>query len=167
MHCITENTVDMHIKFRVHCLAMTTKTQFGPPEQILVTGASGLIGSYLVQELLKRGHHVVGLDRGISYKPPSAQTQPSPRIADRYWNQYRHVSTDAGDPNSIKKALINCTHFVSLAALSGGIRFTNDHQHTIAQHNAKVSLCAIECAANAYRKGQLKKNDLCIIKLRI
>jgi uncharacterized protein YbjT (DUF2867 family) len=31
--------------------------------QILLTGATGLIGSFLVPELINAGHHVVGLSR--------------------------------------------------------------------------------------------------------
>ena len=31
-------------------------------EQVLVSGSAGFIGGYLVQELLKRGYAVIGLD---------------------------------------------------------------------------------------------------------
>ena len=30
--------------------------------RILITGAAGFIGSHLTDELLSRGHHVVGVD---------------------------------------------------------------------------------------------------------
>jgi len=35
--------------------------------RILVTGAAGFIGGYLVEELLQHGHHVVGIDNFTKY----------------------------------------------------------------------------------------------------
>jgi len=37
--------------------------------KILVTGASGFIAGYLIDELLKRGHRVVGIDNFSKYGP--------------------------------------------------------------------------------------------------
>ena len=37
--------------------------------KILVTGAAGFIGSYVVEELLRAGHDVVGLDNFSKYGP--------------------------------------------------------------------------------------------------
>ena len=35
--------------------------------RVLITGSAGFIGGYLVQELLRRGHEVVGLDNFSKY----------------------------------------------------------------------------------------------------
>ena len=36
-------------------------------EQVLVSGSAGFIGGYVVEELLKRGYAVVGLDNFSKY----------------------------------------------------------------------------------------------------
>src|ERR1700728_3909217 len=38
---------------------------------ILVTGAAGFIGSHVVEELVRRGHHVVGIDNFNTYYDPA------------------------------------------------------------------------------------------------
>ena len=57
--------------------------------KILVTGAAGFIGGYLVEELLGAGHQVVGLDNYSKYGPlrQASQTHPA----------YRFVQGDAKD----------------------------------------------------------------------
>jgi len=37
--------------------------------KVLVTGSAGFIGGYVVQELLDRGHTVVGVDNFSKYGP--------------------------------------------------------------------------------------------------
>ena len=39
--------------------------------KVLVTGSAGFIGGYVVQELLGRGHEVVGIDNFSKYGPVS------------------------------------------------------------------------------------------------
>ena len=39
--------------------------------KVLVTGSAGFIGGYVVQELLGRGHEVVGVDDFSKYGPVS------------------------------------------------------------------------------------------------
>ena len=39
--------------------------------KVLVTGSAGFIGGYVVEELLGRGHEVVGVDNFSKYGPVS------------------------------------------------------------------------------------------------
>lgn len=41
--------------------------------KILVTGSTGFIGSHVVDELVSRGHEVIGIDREMKWKNPNAK----------------------------------------------------------------------------------------------
>jgi nucleoside-diphosphate-sugar epimerase len=45
--------------------------------RVLLTGATGFIGSYLVPELINAGHHVVGLT--VRTRAPRPLPAPGPR----------------------------------------------------------------------------------------
>ena len=57
--------------------------------RILVTGAAGFIGGYLVPELLEPGHEVVGLDNFSKYGRLDEASDEHP--------SYRFVEGDAKD----------------------------------------------------------------------
>ena len=59
-------------------------------EQVLVSGSAGFIGGYLVEELLKRGYAVVGLDNFSKYGKARKSYDDNPH--------YRLVEGDARDP---------------------------------------------------------------------
>ena len=42
--------------------------------KVLVTGSAGFIGGYVVEDLLARGHEVVGLDNYSKYGPVTRPT---------------------------------------------------------------------------------------------
>lgn len=72
---------------------------------ILVTGSSGMIGSYLVDDLLKKGYSVIGIDRrnkGFTH------------------NQFRFYSIDLGDLASLQSLLhkYKVDRIIHLAALA-------------------------------------------------
>ena len=61
--------------------------------RILVTGATGYVGSRLITELLSDGHHVVATSRNVE------------RLADfGWWDQVAAVAMDAHDPASAQAA---------------------------------------------------------------
>ena len=56
---------------------------------IVVSGSAGFIGGYLVQELLERGHEVIGVDNFSKYGPVTRSYDAHPR--------YRLVEGDCRD----------------------------------------------------------------------
>ena len=80
---------------------------------VLVTGSAGFIGGYLVEELLNRGHDVVGLDNYSKYGPVAHSYDDHPR--------YHFTEGDARDVGLVTELLADCDHFVAGAAMIGGI----------------------------------------------
>ena len=78
--------------------------------KILVTGAAGFIGTYLVKELLSHGHEVVGVDNYSKYGPIRQDCDDHPR--------YKLVLGDAKDAELLGSLLADCDHFVAGAAMS-------------------------------------------------
>ncbi len=48
--------------------------------KVLVTGSAGFIGGYVVEELLARGHEVVGLDNYSKYGPVAHSLRRQPAL---------------------------------------------------------------------------------------
>ncbi len=83
------------------------------PLKILVTGSAGFIAGYLIEELLARGHEVVGLDNFSKYGHVEKSYQRHP--------QYTFVEGDAKDVGLLTELAAECDHFVAGAARIGGI----------------------------------------------
>ena len=95
--------------------------------KVLVSGASGFISGYLVQELLNEGHEVIGLDNYSKYG----------RVAKSYDNHsnYHFVEGDAKDLDLMKELIEGCDHLVAAAAMIGG---TPPSGRTASAHCAKL-----------------------------
>ena len=73
--------------------------------RILVTGAAGFICGYLIEELLRAGHEVVGIENFSKYGPVEKSYDHNPR--------YTLVRGDAKDLALLGDLLDGCDHFVS------------------------------------------------------
>ncbi|HEX9108723.1 MAG TPA: GDP-mannose 4,6-dehydratase [Longimicrobiales bacterium] len=73
------------------------------PERILVTGAAGFIGSHLVERLLDRGDHVVGVDNfDPFYSPEEKRRNIAPAQANP---RYSFLEVDCADDEALQAAL--------------------------------------------------------------
>jgi nucleoside-diphosphate-sugar epimerase len=117
--------------------------------QVLVSGSSGFIGGYVVQELLARGHTVVGVDNHSKYGPVSHSFDDHPG--------YRLVEGDARDVELMSDLLVECDHFIAGAALIGGISYFHAYAYDLLATNERIMASSCDAAIRAHRDGRLQK----------
>jgi UDP-glucose 4-epimerase len=117
--------------------------------KVLVTGSAGFIGGYVVEELLGRGHVVVGLDNYSKYGPVSHGYDDHPR--------YTFVAGDARDTDLLTSLLADCDHFVAGAAMIGGISYFHAYAYDLLATNERIMAASCDAAIRAHRAGRLQK----------
>ena len=118
-------------------------------EQVLVSGSAGFIGGYLVEELLKRGYAVVGLDNFSKYGKVRKSYDDDPR--------YRLVEGDARDAGLMTELLADCDHFIAGAAMIGGISYFHTYAYDLLATNERIIAASCDAAIAARRDGRLRK----------
>jgi nucleoside-diphosphate-sugar epimerase len=112
----------------------------------LVTGSSGFIAGYLVQELLDAGYEVVGLDNHSKYGEVEKSYSSHPR--------YRLVVGDAKDVDLLKSLMAECDHFVAGAAMIGGISYFHELAYDLIAENERIVASTFDAAIWAFRSGK-------------
>ena len=74
-------------------------------EKVLVSGSAGFIGGYVVEELLRRGYAVVGVDNFSKYGKVKKSYDDHPH--------YQLVEGDARDVDLMTGLLSDCDHFIA------------------------------------------------------
>jgi UDP-glucose 4-epimerase len=118
-------------------------------QKILVTGSAGFIGGYLVEELLRRGYSVVGVDDFSKYGEVRKSYDDHP--------DYVLVQGDARDVSLMTGLLSDCDHFVAGAAMIGGISYFHTYAYDLLATNERIIAASCDAAIAAHRKGRLKK----------
>jgi UDP-glucose 4-epimerase len=119
-------------------------------ERVLVTGAAGFIGGYLVPELLARGYEVTGLDNFSKYGPTTHSYDSHPG--------YLPVCGDARDTATVRNLLAGCDHFIAAAARVGGIGYFHARPYDLLAANERITAAACDAALVARgRGGRLRK----------
>lgn len=116
----------------------------------LVTGSSGFIAGYLVEELLGAGYEVIGLDNHSKYGEVEKSYSGHPR--------YRLVVGDAKDVALLKDLVADCDHLVAAAAMIGGISYFHEYAYDLIAENERIVASTFDAAIWAFReKKALKK----------
>ena len=117
--------------------------------KILITGSSGFIGGYVVEELLAAGHEVVGVDNFSKYGKVEHSYDSHPR--------YQFVEADAKDIGLMRGLLSDCDHFLAGAAIIGGISLFHELAYDLLAENERITAAAFDAAIAAHRDGRLQK----------
>jgi UDP-N-acetyl-D-mannosaminuronic acid dehydrogenase len=126
-------------------LPSPTKTNMN----ILVTGAAGFIGGFLVEELLGVGHSVVGLDNFCKYGPVRQASSGHPA--------YRFVRGDARDTALLGELMTDLDQVVAGAARIGGISYFHEFAYDLLAENERLTAAVFDAAIAARRHGRLQK----------
>jgi UDP-glucose 4-epimerase len=118
-------------------------------QKVLVSGSAGFIGGYVVEELLRRGYAVVGLDNFSKYGKvrESYDSHPS----------YQLVEGDAQDVQLMTRLLADCDHFIAGAAMIGGISYFHTYAYDLLATNERIIAASCDAAIAARRDGRLRK----------
>jgi UDP-glucose 4-epimerase len=116
---------------------------------VLVSGSSGFIGGYVVQELLARGYSVVGIDNHSKYGKVAKSYDDDPN--------YRLVEGDCRDLDLMVELLTDCDHFIAGAAMIGGISYFHAYAYDLLATNERIMAASCDAAIAAMKGGRLQK----------
>jgi UDP-glucose 4-epimerase len=117
--------------------------------KVMVSGSAGFIGGYVVEELLRRGHSVVGVDNLSKYGPSTKSYDANPN--------YEFAEGDCRDKEFMTSLLADCDHFIAGAAMIGGISYFHAYAYDLLATNERIIASSCDAAIEAYQHGQLKK----------
>ena len=118
-------------------------------QKVMVSGSAGFIGGYVVEELLRRGYDVVGIDNYSKYGKVVKSYDDHPN--------YHFTEGDARDVELMTSLLSDCDHFIAGAALIGGISYFHAYAYDLLATNERIMASECDAAIAAHRKGRLQK----------
>jgi nucleoside-diphosphate-sugar epimerase len=118
--------------------------------KVLVTGSAGFIGGYVVEELLNRGHEVIGLDNLSKYGDVTRSFDAE--------SGYTFVNGDARDVDLLIDLMKDVEHVIAGAALIGGISYFHTYAYDLLAKNERIIASTCDAAIATLQAGRsLKK----------
>ena len=115
-------------------------------EKVLVSGSAGFIGGYVVEELLRRGYAVVGVDNYSKYGK-AAKSYDGNR-------DYQFVEGDCRDVALMRSLLAGCDHFIAGAAMIGGISYFHTSPYDLLATTERIIAACCDAAIEAHDGGR-------------
>ena len=118
--------------------------------KVLITGSAGFIGGYVVQELLEKGHEVIGIDNLSKY---GDVTRSFDSVA-----RYEFVNGDVQDVELMTRLMHDVDHVIAGAALIGGISYFHTYAYDLLAKNERIIASTCDAAIATFQAGRpLKK----------
>lgn len=114
-------------------------------KKVVVTGSAGFIGGYIVEELLRQGYSVVGVDNYSKYGPVKKSYDDNPN--------YELVVGDVQDVELMTRLLSDADHFIAGAALIGGISYFHTYAYDLIAQNERIIASSCDAAIAAMKNG--------------
>ena len=117
--------------------------------KILITGSTGFISGYLIEELLENNHTIVGIDNYSKYGKmrKSYDTHPN----------YKFIKEDVKNVDLLKDLIKDCDQIVATAAKIGGISYFHEYAYDLISENEKIISSTFDAAIHAFKNCKLKK----------
>ena len=117
--------------------------------KILVTGSAGFICGYVVEELLNRGHEVIGVDNYSKYGEVKKTYDNHPN--------YHFTKGDVKDTELMKELISDCDQVLACAAMIGGISYFHEQAYELLAENERIIASTFDAAIWAFKNKVLKK----------
>lgn len=113
--------------------------------KVLVTGSSGFIGGYIVEELLSHGYEVVGIDNLSKYGPVSHSYEGNPAFS--------FVRGDAKDVELMTRLMADVDYVIAGAAMIGGISYFHTYAYDLLAENERIIAGTCDAAIATVQSG--------------
>jgi UDP-glucose 4-epimerase len=114
-------------------------------KKVVVTGSAGFIGGYIVEEALRQGYKVVGVDNYSKYGPVKKSYDDNPN--------YELIVGDVQDLQLMTDVLADADHFIAGAALIGGISYFHTYAYDLLAQNERIIASSVDAAIAAMKNG--------------
>jgi nucleoside-diphosphate-sugar epimerase len=117
--------------------------------KVLISGSAGFIGGYVVEELLRREHTVLGIDNLSKYGEATKSYDHNP--------SYTFIEGDCRDVGMMTDLMSDCDHFIAGAAMIGGISYFHTYAYDLLATNERIIAASCDAAIAAHNTGRLQK----------